>query len=232
MLRKADLLDNKTLIFFTSDHGNMEGEHGEKGHGQREGSWWNEKILLPSFVCMPGAEQQIQNYHPVVAFSSHVDYVPTFMDYLDLHPPVDPRSYSNGISLLIKKTEADHSGDRSVALTARYFPEKNKINAVATPEYKFWFRVVAFNHHTQEMTFVPHKVTDWKDVALCLPHDLRAEWARVREMKERDQDQEQPAAADGDSPEDPCQMGLFYELAAEYQRTFFKFLQVDTSVYG
>lgn len=53
MLREANLLDD-SIILITADHGNMEGEHGEKGHGQRESSWWNEKILSPSFICMPG----------------------------------------------------------------------------------------------------------------------------------------------------------------------------------
>jgi len=48
------MIDKKSIIFFTSDHGNMEGEHGERGHGQRESSWWNEKILVPFFICMPG----------------------------------------------------------------------------------------------------------------------------------------------------------------------------------
>jgi len=27
----------------------MKGEHGERGHGQKEGSWWNEKALIPFF---------------------------------------------------------------------------------------------------------------------------------------------------------------------------------------
>jgi len=180
---------------------------------------------VPSYICTPG-DQKIQDYHPVIGFSSHVDYIPTFMDYLDVHPPLDPASYSNGISLLIKKSEADHSLARTVALTARYFPEKNKINAIATSEYKFWFRVVAFNHKTQEMTFVPQRVTEWKDDAsLCLPHELRAEWARVREMRQQQLSDGSPLEAQR------CRLDLFYGLTAEYQRTFWKFLQVDSSVY-
>jgi arylsulfatase A-like enzyme len=74
MLRAAGMVDGKSIVFFISDHGNMEGEHGEKGHGQRESSWWNEKALLPSFICLPG-EDMDQYQRP--ALGSHVDYVRT-----------------------------------------------------------------------------------------------------------------------------------------------------------
>ncbi len=74
MLRAAGMVDGQSIVFFISDHGNMEGEHGEKGHGQRESSWWNEKVLLPSFVCLPG-EDMDQYQRP--ALGSHVDYVRT-----------------------------------------------------------------------------------------------------------------------------------------------------------
>jgi hypothetical protein len=34
------------------------------------------------------------------------------MDYLDLNPPIDPKAYSNGKSLLIKKDQPDWTADR------------------------------------------------------------------------------------------------------------------------
>ncbi len=34
------------------------------------------------------------------------------MDYLDLNPPIDPKAYSDGKSLLIKKDQPDWTADR------------------------------------------------------------------------------------------------------------------------
>jgi membrane-anchored protein YejM (alkaline phosphatase superfamily) len=218
MLRAAGMVDGKSIVFFISDHGNMEGEHGEKGHGQRESSWWNEKALLPSFICLPG-EDMDQYQRP--ALGSHVDYVPTFMDYLDLNPPIDPKAYSNGKSLLIKKDQPDWTADRMVAFSARYFPEKNKVNAVGTTEFKFWFRVARFDPATRHMEFVPIKATRWDDESLCLPPELRAEWARVL----------QDVAAGREIAEGRCKMKQFYALSENYRREMFHFLDVDQAAY-
>lgn len=65
MFNKSGLLDD-AILFIVSDHGtctqtprlgilrmfrlgDMRGEHGEKGHGQKEGSWWNEKTSVPFY---------------------------------------------------------------------------------------------------------------------------------------------------------------------------------------
>jgi hypothetical protein len=219
MLRAADLLDGKSILFFTSDHGNMEGEHGEKGHGQRESSWWNEKILLPSFICLPGENMEQYQQHP--AFGSHVDYVPTFMDYLDISPSIDARAYSNGMSLLLKKSEPDRTLNRTVVFSARYFPEKNKVNGVATRDHKYWFRVLGFDRETRQMDFVPIKVTGWDDESLCLPPELRQEWATVRRAVE----------AGEEVAEGKCRMKQFHALAESYRQEFFQFLDVDEAAY-
>jgi len=220
MLRKADMIDGKSIVFFVADHGNMEGEHGEKGHGQRESSWWNEKALVPSFVCLPG-EQNMEHYQQPT-LGSNVDIVPTFMDYLDVSPPLDPKTYTNGMSLLIKKDEPDRTAHRSVSFSARYFPEKNKINAVATPEFKFWFRVVSFDPATKHMEFLPVRATTWDDENLCTPLELRAELARVQ----------QDITAGRAVAEDKCKMHIFHALSEDFRRDFFQFLDVDLEAYA
>lgn len=110
---------------------------------------------------------------------------------------------------------------RSVFFSARYFPEKNKINAVANTEYKFWFRVVAFDRRTREMEIVPIKVTNWKDEALCLPVELREEWSRLRQTINIGQ---QPQ-------EGKCKMTIFHPLVENFREEFFNFLQIDQKAY-
>jgi hypothetical protein len=77
-------------------------------------------------------QQNMEQYQQHPAFGSHVDYVcspssspsylliflssgpqvPTFMDYLDISPSIDARAYSNGMSLLLKKSEPDRTLNR------------------------------------------------------------------------------------------------------------------------
>lgn len=104
--------------------------------------------------------------------------------------------------------------------SARYFPEKNKINAVATSEYKFWFRVVAFDPSTQQMEIVPLKAMKWDDESLCLPIELRKEWNQYNKDTVM-------------APEDDkCQIKLFASLVEDFRRELFQFLQVDHSAYA
>jgi len=76
-LRKANFLDDKSMVVFASDHGvralddipflhvrlsscgvavamvsvqDMHGEHGEQGHSQLDSSWWAEKVLVRSII--------------------------------------------------------------------------------------------------------------------------------------------------------------------------------------
>eukprot|EP00124_Ichthyophonus_hoferi_P005516 Ihof_evm2s821 gene=Ihof_evmTU2s821 len=138
-LADHDQLTDKSMIIFSSDHGDMQGEHGEEGHGQREGSWWSEKTKLHTWICIPSTEpMNIYNLAP--AFGSHQDFVPTMFDFLNLEPKVPRELYTTGRSLLQPPNE-DWTSTRFIFASARYFPYKNKILMVADKNNKFWFRV-------------------------------------------------------------------------------------------
>ncbi len=54
LLEKYNVVDNSVVVV-TSDHGDMKGSDGrnEVGHGQPESSWWQPKVAVPLWMCMP-----------------------------------------------------------------------------------------------------------------------------------------------------------------------------------
>ena len=66
-------LDN-SIIIFTGDHGQEFGEEGSWGHAKT--NYINAKIQVPLYICLPGFKPQD------VSMASHVDIIPTLMDYL------------------------------------------------------------------------------------------------------------------------------------------------------
>eukprot|EP01087_Luapelamoeba_hula_P007500 TRINITY_DN1841_c0_g2_i1.p1 TRINITY_DN1841_c0_g2~~TRINITY_DN1841_c0_g2_i1.p1 ORF type:complete len:995 (+),score=123.56 TRINITY_DN1841_c0_g2_i1:220-3204(+) len=223
MLNSSGLLED-SLVFLVGDHGDMVGETGEFGHGQKEGSWWNQKARTPLYACMPSqAEAMKRNNNLSPSLTSHVDIVPTIMNFLDLNPPIDPASYSAGLGLIRPKDE-DVPADRAVVCTARYFPRKNKINAFITRENKWWFRVNDYNHHTGNMTVAMELHTNSDDeLSQC---DLEA--ANIRLASDASStltvgtgrtayDQEKELETD------PCLTDTFQHLADQFQHDFWRF---------
>lgn len=86
-LKDKNLFD-RTVIIFTSDHGESLGEHGENTHGYFA---YNSTIWVPLIFCVPGMKPgQIDQY------VSHIDIFPTLCDVLEVHKP----GFLQGISLL------------------------------------------------------------------------------------------------------------------------------------
>ncbi len=54
MLDEFGMLDS-SLLFLTADHGDMKAydNRGEVGHGQPESSWWQPKVSVPLWMCLP-----------------------------------------------------------------------------------------------------------------------------------------------------------------------------------
>ncbi len=77
-LRRDGLLERSILVF-TSDHGEGLGEHGWIGHGRL----WEEHARVPLFVRFPGGRHAGRVETPV----SLVDLVPTLLDLLDVPVP-------------------------------------------------------------------------------------------------------------------------------------------------
>jgi glucan phosphoethanolaminetransferase (alkaline phosphatase superfamily) len=120
---KANHIYEKTVILFTSDHGEQFWEHGASLHGH---TLYEEEIRIPAILFVPGIQRRFEDV-PVIA----ADMVPTITDLAgySIDPPYDdPRM---GISLvpLILNNQRDRYLKRDVAGRAsfkrRYFLFRN-----------------------------------------------------------------------------------------------------------
>ena len=159
-----------SIVVLTGDHGDMNGEHKEQGHGQPESNWWNEKMLVPLHIILPTGEAG--HYHKKLGLTSHVDIVPTLIEYLKPEEPIPIHYYSNGMNLLIPKTAKDTTQERYAVQTSRYFPSQEKTNAFANlMGGKFWFRVKSTSS-TGHFNVVPIWEGDWQDESTCPKEEL------------------------------------------------------------
>ncbi len=85
---KEKNLSEKTIIIFTSDHGESLGDHGEKTHGMFA---YNSTIWVPLIFKIPGVKSGKNNHHV-----SHIDIFPTVCDLVGIEKP----AILQGISLL------------------------------------------------------------------------------------------------------------------------------------
>src|SRR5207247_2157893 len=84
-LVQPDFDRGRTVVLATSDHGEEIRDHGVFGHASA--TFWNEKIVVPFFLGLPGASLSPESRrHP--RMSSHVDVWPTIFDYLGLAPGI------------------------------------------------------------------------------------------------------------------------------------------------
>lgn len=120
---KANHIYEKTVILFTSDHGEQFWEHGASLHGH---TLYEEEIRIPVILFVPGIQRRFEDV-PVVA----ADMIPTIAELAgySIDPPYDdPRM---GISLvpLIFKDERDQYLIRDIVGRAsfkrRYFLFRN-----------------------------------------------------------------------------------------------------------
>jgi membrane-anchored protein YejM (alkaline phosphatase superfamily) len=91
-IRDAGMLDN-TLIFVVGDHGEEFGEDGYFGHGSQFNIW---QTSTPMAAHIPGAGAR-----KVTRLTSHIDIVPTVLDYMGVTNA--PSDYSHGVPLLAEE---------------------------------------------------------------------------------------------------------------------------------
>ena len=77
-LSRADLMD-KTIIVYTSDHGDSLGAH----HLFGKEVMFEEAARVPYFIRIPGLRRSVRIIHPV----SHIDFLPTMLDLLNRPKP-------------------------------------------------------------------------------------------------------------------------------------------------
>lgn len=100
LLDKLDELNltEKTLVIFTSDHGEMLGAHGMR----EKSTFYEESSHIPLIMRFPG---EIEAGTTVDGYISLIDLFPTILDYLQI-----PEHESDGVSLrgLIEGTDTEH----------------------------------------------------------------------------------------------------------------------------
>ena len=80
----------ETFIVFTSDHGEMLGDHWCWG----KGGWFDASNHIPLIICDPRAPKKARG-RSVEAFTESVDLLPTILDWLGIETPHE----ANGLSL-------------------------------------------------------------------------------------------------------------------------------------
>lgn len=172
-LVRADFEQGRTIVAATADHGEEIRDHGVFGHAPA--TFWNEKILVPFFVGLPGATLGPAQRRPDV--SSHTDLWPTLFDHLGVRPRPDPATWSDGISLL------DTASRRSaIAVTGRFFPYADRPSVLLDARAKYWFRVGEIGA-ARRLCVVVTRVTDLEDRPL--PAKTPGRDARMLEAFER-----------------------------------------------
>jgi choline-sulfatase len=75
-------LEDDTLVFFSTDHGEMMGAHGMWG----KGVMYEASVRVPLLLRLPGQRRSSRVRGPV----SQIDVVPTLLDYLGVNGPALP----------------------------------------------------------------------------------------------------------------------------------------------
>ncbi len=122
---KEDIKNNNLILVFTGDHGESFKEHGSFGHARSD--FHNERINVPFFICMPNIKPRKIN------LSSHVDIMPTIIDYLS-DGNIESKKYSTGFSFL------NMPKDRSLLTISTSFPKIDNKFALITPIGKLFIK--------------------------------------------------------------------------------------------
>jgi hypothetical protein len=155
-LVRDDYDGGRTVLLATSDHGEEIRDHGVFGHASA--TFWNEKVVVPFMLGLPGASLSSETRSPVL--TSHVDVWPTLFDYLGASPRVASSSYSDGESLL-PASRIPHPA----YVAGRFFPYADRPSVLVDGSRKYWFRVNGLGKNNRLCTVIT-RVTDLEDHAL------------------------------------------------------------------
>ena len=110
-LEKAEAMDN-TIIIYTSDHGEMAGEHGLWG----KGIYFEESIRVPLLICGPGIEP---GHHRVADPVSLMDLFPTMCSLAGLPQPDSPGGL-DGVDASVVLRDPTQPGPRTYVPSGYY----------------------------------------------------------------------------------------------------------------
>ncbi|MBI5535663.1 MAG: sulfatase-like hydrolase/transferase [Deltaproteobacteria bacterium] len=127
LLHELEMMDaaKRTVIVFTSDHGEAFGEHGHEHHGS---GLTEEQIRVPLIIQVPGATPGVR-HNP----ASLVDVVPTILDYAG----VDASDDLHGITLRpYLDQETEPPADRPILADMPVAPITPNVRALIRGRYK------------------------------------------------------------------------------------------------
>ena len=110
---KENNLEENTMVIFTSDHGEMLGEHRQWG----KFGWWDSAFRIPLIVNIPKQKPQV-----VSDFTESVDIAPTILEWIGGEIPIN----WNGRSLISKvHNQKDNLGARDFIIFEFDFRESH-----------------------------------------------------------------------------------------------------------
>jgi arylsulfatase A-like enzyme len=173
----SKMLRDKTIIVFTSDHGESFGEQGWFGHG---GLFYEERVHVPLIISGPGL---VKGKH-VKECVSHVDFMPTLKDLLMVDCLHDAQGKSFKSVLVEEKASLE---DREI-----YFTLGESVNAPAQRiqdglKYKNYKMIMVSkkNIRLYDLAEDPDELHDLSNEKKDLAEELRAKILAIREENER-----------------------------------------------
>ena len=140
---RDELARDELVVVVTGDHGEEFWEHGLFGHIAP--LFYNERMQVPYIMYLPGVEPR------TLPLSSHMDILPTIIDYCRPEEAFDLSAYVSGRSLLQPAT-----APVLATVTATGFPRADGRFCFVTEAYKHWVEL-------QFGTIVPQRSTDLQD---------------------------------------------------------------------
>jgi arylsulfatase A-like enzyme len=128
-------LNNKTIIIFTSEHGDMFGKYGRfmRG-GPLRGTFYDDVLHVPLIIQLPGVAPAKR-----AALTSHIDLAPTILDLLGLAsiPSFEGKSLRPVLAKDADINSAVYAGSKfSPGTDNFYFTQASTVNVIRTKEWK------------------------------------------------------------------------------------------------
>ncbi|MEM1205597.1 MAG: sulfatase [Acidobacteriota bacterium] len=163
--RLVDLgLDERTLVVFTSDHGEMLGEHGLAGHLYL----FEDNVLVPLVISGPGVPSGARIERQVRS----IDIVPTVLDLLGLRPPAGLDGQS--LKPLLEDSSAPFPGEAwTYVATSNYGASLRLRN-----RFKYTFRDAIFEPIHGQEAFYDLEQLPLESTGLEPPPPQADEWRR------------------------------------------------------
>lgn len=173
-------LSDKTIIIFTSEHGDMFGKHGRfmRG-GPLRGTLYDDVLHAPLIIKVPKFEGQ-----KIEGLAGQVDIVPTLTDFLGLkwQGDISGRSLLPLITQNREINEYVYAGaDYSPGNGNQYFAKKTKVESIRSKSWKLIEETV-YDEGTPKTTFELYDVLNDKEELKNLYQVNKLEFKKLHQL--------------------------------------------------